>query len=362
MNKQWLLARPPPGGLPVADDFRLVDTPHSGARPTADAHPHPLPVAGPVSVGAAAQWGGSGGRRVPRPHCVAGGQEQHPRIPRRRFCLQHQWLAGVWPHRRRHLGLPVHVPTQARSGQAPISTAVGVLGMLGLTAYSGLCAVSTPGRETVVVSAASGGVGQIAGQIARILGCRVVGIAGIQEKCDFVTNLLALTRVSRTGAPTCQRTSPRPVLTASISILRTSVGRSSRPSCPCSTSRHASAFVDSSPSTAGDPGDAHGAWMAQGKATFERRTCRPTAWRSGLFSRYQAPFLALSPPGFVTAKSNTKKICGLGFQAPQAFGAMMAGGNFGKTLVGVGDDPTLDETLKQRPRPGTNVLSGYKDA
>jgi NADPH-dependent curcumin reductase CurA len=71
---------------------------------------------------------------------------------------------------------------------APISTALGVLGMPGLTAYFGMrdvCAVK-PG-ETVVVSGAAGAVGSAAGQIAKIAGCRVVGIAGGPKKVDYVT-------------------------------------------------------------------------------------------------------------------------------------------------------------------------------
>src|SRR4029453_17163967 len=82
-------------------------------------------------------------------------------------------------------------PRKLDPAQAPISTAVGIMGMLGLTAYSGMALQCHPqAGETVVVSAASGGVGQIAGQIAKILGGRVVGIAGIQAKCDFVTEVL----------------------------------------------------------------------------------------------------------------------------------------------------------------------------
>ena len=70
---------------------------------------------------------------------------------------------------------------------APISTAVGVLGMPGMTAYTGLLRIGQPKEgETVVVSAASGAVGAVVGQIARIKGCRVVGIAGAKEKCDYV--------------------------------------------------------------------------------------------------------------------------------------------------------------------------------
>ena len=74
---------------------------------------------------------------------------------------------------------------------APISTALGVLGMPGLTAYVGLLDIGQPTTgETVVVSAASGAVGAVVGQIARIKGCRVVGIAGAKEKCDYVTREL----------------------------------------------------------------------------------------------------------------------------------------------------------------------------
>jgi NADPH-dependent curcumin reductase len=70
---------------------------------------------------------------------------------------------------------------------APISTAVGVLGMPGMTAYFGLLEIGKPQPgETVVVAAASGAVGSAVGQIAKIKGARAVGIAGGKEKCDYV--------------------------------------------------------------------------------------------------------------------------------------------------------------------------------
>ena len=75
--------------------------------------------------------------------------------------------------------------------QAPISTAVGVLGMPGMTAYMGLLEIGQPqSSETVVVAAATGAVGSVVGQIARLKGCRVVGIAGSTEKCEFAVKAL----------------------------------------------------------------------------------------------------------------------------------------------------------------------------
>ncbi len=70
---------------------------------------------------------------------------------------------------------------------APISTAIGVLGMPGMTAYTGLLDIGKPqAGETVVVAAASGAVGSAVGQIAKIKGARAIGIAGGKDKCDFV--------------------------------------------------------------------------------------------------------------------------------------------------------------------------------
>jgi NADPH-dependent curcumin reductase CurA len=74
---------------------------------------------------------------------------------------------------------------------APVSTALGVLGMPGMTAYFGLLEIGQPkAGETVVASAASGAVGAVVGQIAKLKGCRVVGVAGGTEKCRYVTDEL----------------------------------------------------------------------------------------------------------------------------------------------------------------------------
>lgn len=74
---------------------------------------------------------------------------------------------------------------------APMSAHLGILGMTGLTAYFGLLKIGKPqAGETVVVSGAAGAVGSTVGQIAKIQGARVVGIAGTDEKCDYLKNEL----------------------------------------------------------------------------------------------------------------------------------------------------------------------------
>jgi NADPH-dependent curcumin reductase CurA len=75
--------------------------------------------------------------------------------------------------------------------EAPLSASLGVLGMPGLTAWVGLEDIGMPkAGETMVVSAASGAVGQVVGQIGKIRGCKVIGIAGGAKKCRFVTEEL----------------------------------------------------------------------------------------------------------------------------------------------------------------------------
>ncbi len=72
----------------------------------------------------------------------------------------------------------------------PLSVYLGAVGMPGVTAYYGINGIIAPkSGETVVISAASGAVGSVAGQLAKSAGCRVVGIAGGKVKCDYVMSL-----------------------------------------------------------------------------------------------------------------------------------------------------------------------------
>src|SRR5205085_6431064 len=84
----------------------------------------------------------------------------------------------------------------------PASYALGVLGMPGLTAYTGLLTIGQPRPgETVVVAAASGAVGSVVGQIAKIKGCRADGIAGGSEKCRYVAGELGFDACVDHSAP-----------------------------------------------------------------------------------------------------------------------------------------------------------------
>src|SRR5947208_13149356 len=81
--------------------------------------------------------------------------------------------------------------TKVDESRAPLSYYLGLIGMPGMTAYFGLKELGQPKPgETVVVSAASGAVGSVVGQLARIWGCRAVGIAGGKQKCEYVKNEL----------------------------------------------------------------------------------------------------------------------------------------------------------------------------
>jgi NADPH-dependent curcumin reductase CurA len=361
MNRQWLLARKPPGGLPTDDDFTLADT--------------PLPEPGPQQMLTRTiylsldpyQWG----RR--RSGLEAVGEVCHgrtvsqvvksrlPEYAEGDFVFntngwQEYGLTGD--------GISVFgymVPRKLDPAQAPISTAVGIMGMLGLTAYSGMVLQCQPkAGETVVVSAASGGVGQIAGQLAKIFGCRVVGIAGISEKCDFVTGVLGfdacVSHKSTTLAEDLKAACPRGIDAyfenvggAVFAAVLPLLNRQSRISLCGLVSQYSSA----------DSGDARTAWMDQGAPVFERQGVQVHQLHVRDFvAEHQTHFFAQMADWIRGGKVKYKEDLWPGLeQAPRAFRAMLEGGNFGKTLVGVGEDPTLNEALKAR-RAGTNVLHG----
>lgn len=101
-----------------------------------------------------------------------------------------------WAGWQRYASSDVDVLRKVDPAIAPVSTALGVLGMPGFTAYAGLKEIGKPKRgDTVVVAAASGAVGSAVGQIAKMHGARAVGIAGGREKCAFVRDTLGFDAV-----------------------------------------------------------------------------------------------------------------------------------------------------------------------
>ena len=108
---------------------------------------------------------------------------RNERVPEGSWVIALARLARV-----RALGRPR--PDARRPAVAPVSTALGVLGMPGLTAYVGLLDIGRPeAGETVFVSGAAGAVGSLAGQIAKLKGCRVIGSAGSPEKVAWLREL-----------------------------------------------------------------------------------------------------------------------------------------------------------------------------
>lgn len=94
-------------------------------------------------------------------------------------------LVGI----QRYAVVPAKGMVKVTEGVAPLTSHLNALGIPGMTAYFGLLDIGRPQEgETVVVSAAAGAVGSLTGQIARIKGCRAVGIAGGSEKCRLLTD------------------------------------------------------------------------------------------------------------------------------------------------------------------------------
>ncbi|HWH29361.1 MAG TPA: NADP-dependent oxidoreductase [Mycobacteriales bacterium] len=188
LSRQWHLARRPKG-WPTADDVRLVDVdlpePADGEvlvqNHFLSVDPYMRGRMNEAKSYAASyeldqpMYGGAVGQVV---------ASRSPAVPEGTF-VRH--MAG-W---RTTAVVPARQVEVVDSGAAPLPAYLGVLGMPGLTAWVGLYDIGAvrPG-ETVWVSAASGAVGSLVGQLARLAGCRVVGSAGGKEKCDYVVEEL----------------------------------------------------------------------------------------------------------------------------------------------------------------------------
>jgi NADPH-dependent curcumin reductase len=178
-----------PSGLPKASDWEIVEepvpTPGEGEFTVAISHLSLDPAmrgwmnAGasyiePVDIGAVMRAGAVGAVTASRHPGFAVGDH----------------VAGAFGVQEHALSDGAGV-SKVDPSLAPLPTYLGALGMTGMTAYFALLDVGRPAAgNTVVVSGAAGAVGSVAGQIARIKGCRVIGIAGGEEKCRWLTDEL----------------------------------------------------------------------------------------------------------------------------------------------------------------------------
>ena len=237
------------------------------------------------------------------------------------------------------------IPRKLDPAMGRISQAVGVLGMLGLTAYAGMILLGAPKPgETAVVSAASGGVGQIAGQLARLRGARVVGIAGREEKRRFVVDELkfdaCVSHLSPTFPSDLQGACPK-----GADVYFENVGGKVFDAVLPLFNPHARMTICGLIAHYGDDAgtDARAALMARGESLFRERgvTVRDLFVGDYVADHHDA-FLAQMSAWVAAGDVKYLEDIRVGLEAiPAAFAEMLRGGNFGKMLVRVGEDPTL---------------------
>ena len=341
VNEQWRLARTPLAGWPHADDFRWCE----------EAIPDPAPGQALTRTLYLSldpyQWY----RR--RSGVEAPGDVCHGRTVSQVIASQHPQYAegdylfntnGWQSHGLTGEGVSEFNYMHARKldpAVAPLSTALGIMGMLGLTAYSGLVVQCHPRPgETVVVSAASGGVGQVAGQLARLAGARVVGIAGAETKCRFAIDELGfdacVSHLSASLADDLAQACPD-----GCDVYFENVGGKVFEAVLPILNRGARITVCGLISQYGntDGQDMKAAWRARGEPTFRARQVTVHDLFVGNFvDEYQERFLSEMAGHLQAGELQYREDFWSGLAvAPDAFMAMLKGGNFGKTIVTVAE-------------------------
>ena len=229
---------------------------------------------------------------------------------------------------------------------APISTALGVMGMPGLTAFVGLNDHGRPQKgETLVVSAASGAVGSLVGQLGKIYGLNVVGVAGGAEKCNYVTQDLGFDACidHRSGDASELRAQLEQVCPNGVDIYYENVG-----------GKTLEAVIPLMNTFGRIPVCGMIAWYS-GAGTPEPSFSQKL-WRSILVKRLAVRGFIIFDhydryPDFVKEVGSYLRDGRIQYResvtsglenAPAAFMDLLKGGNFGKQLVQITDDPTLD--------------------
>jgi len=344
MNRFWTLSGKPLGGWPQADTFELreapIEAPGPGQALTRTIYVSLDPY----------QWGyKKRGVEAPGAPCHARTVAQVVTSNMEGFAPgdlvfnTNGWaeygLMGEGVARPSYM-----IPRKLDPANGRISQAVGVLGMLGLTAYAGMVLMADPKPgETVVVSAASGGVGQIAGQLARLRGARVVGIAGREAKCRFVVEELGfdacVSHLSPTFAADLRAACP-----TGVDVYFENVGGAVFDAVLPLFNPGARMTICGLIAHYGDaPGtDARAALMARGEAIFKARgvTVRDLFVGEYVENHHDA-FLAEVAPEVASGAIRYREDIRQGLEnVPACFAEMLRGDNFGKMIVQVGVDPT----------------------
>lgn len=335
LNRQIILRRPVQG-MPAPEDFELVES------------PIPQPEAGEVLVRTIyvsldPYMRGFMGNEEKVGQVMIGGVtgqvavSRHPEFQEGQFVCQYVggygWQSyGVVPGEELRVLDP---------GLVPISTSLGVVGMPGVSAYFCLLEVGKPvAGETVVVSAASGAVGAVAGQIAKLKKCRAVGIAGSREKCDYVVEELgfdaAVNYRTEDLDAELARTCP-----AGIDVYFDNVGGPILDVVMAQINTGARIALCGSIAEYNDPigtlqGTRINRYVQGGLARME-------GFNQGQYKDRHEESLALLAWWVRHGKLKYREDIIMGLEkAPEAFIGMMQGRNFGKLLIQVRKDPTQD--------------------
>jgi hypothetical protein len=237
------------------------------------------------------------------------------------------------------------VPRVLDPAKGKISQAVGVLGMLGLTAYAGLNVMAAPkAGETVVVSAASGGVGQIVGQLGKALGARVVGIAGVEKKCRYVVEELGFDACVSHLSPSLNDDLAA-ACPAGVDVYFENVGGKVFEAVLPLFNRDARMTICGLIAHYGDdaPGSGAQALLKAAEPVFKDRNVAVKNLFVGDFAAtHYDQFLDTVAPLVASGRVKYLEDIRHGIEVvPTAFAEMLRGENFGKMLVQVGEDPTL---------------------
>ncbi len=188
-RQQWLVSRP--RGVPTLENFRLIERPLPALQPGQVLVRHRFLSVDPYMRGRMNE-GKSYAPPQPLDQVMGGGTVGEVIESRHGDFAAGDTVVGMGGWQEYSLGAPEATGLRKIEPRGiPLSAYLGPVGMPGVTAWYGITRIIAPkGGETVVVSAASGAVGSIAGQLAHRAGARAVGIAGGAEKCRYVTEEL----------------------------------------------------------------------------------------------------------------------------------------------------------------------------